>query len=385
MCEYNPLHNGHLFHIGYIKERLKPDYTVIVMSGDFTQRGEIAVADKYKRAVHAVKAGADAVIELPTVFATANAEIFAKGAIKLINYCGGEKQLCFGTESGEKEKLVSTAKALINESKEFKKLFKEELKTGVTTIKAKCNALEKMNIENLDFELLKSPNNILGVEYTKAIVQSKSDVEICPIIRQGADYNDEVLHEKISSASAIRRAVTEGKIKKTKNCVPDYVFDDLPSVLPSVDDLVFYAAIKSSAEELKGILDCTEGLENRIKALTRDCSSLQCLTDKIKTRRYTKTRLNRILLSNMLGINEKFVRKCLASELYLKVLAVNKNKTEVLSALKGENDVPFITRKSDFQKLSGVAKECFLKDVTALEIFDFAAGTKTNEFDMKLV
>ena len=385
MCEYNPFHNGHLFHLEYIKNRLKPDYTVIVMSGDFTQRGEIAVADKYKRAIHAVKAGADAVIELPTVFATANAEIFAKGAVKLINCCGGDKQLCFGTESGEKEKLFSTAKALLNESREFKKLFKEELKTGVTTIKAKCNALEKMNIENLDFDLLKSPNNILGIEYTKAIIQSKSNVEICPIIRQGAGYNDEVLHENLSSASAIRRAIAEGKLEKAENCVPEFVFEDLPNALPDVDDLIFYAAIKSSAEELKGVLDCTEGLENRIKALTRDCSSLQCLTDKIKTRRYTKTRLNRILLSNMLGINEKFVRKCLASELYLKILAVNKNRTEVISALKGENDVPFITRKSDFAKLSGVAKECFLKDVTALEIFDFAAGTKTNEFDMKLV
>ena len=204
VCEYNPFHNGHLYHLEYIRKKLNPDYVVIVMSGNFTQRGEIAAMDKYTRAIHAVKAGADAVIELPTVFATANAEIFAKGAIKLINYCSGEKILCFGTESGEKTKIISTASALLTESKEFKKLYKEELKTGVTAIKAKCNALEKLNIENLDFDLLKSPNNILGIEYAKAVIQSKADIDLQPIIRKGAGYNDEVLYDEISSASAIR-------------------------------------------------------------------------------------------------------------------------------------------------------------------------------------
>ena len=180
------------------------------MSGNFTQRGEIAVMDKYTRATHAIKAGADAVIELPTVFATANAEIFAKGAIKLINCCGGEKHICFGTESGEKTKLLSTAAALLEESREFKKLYKEELKTGVTAIKAKCAALEKMNLENLDFELLKTPNNILGIEYCKAILSSKADVEIHPVIRQGAAYNDDKMYKNLSSAAAIRKAVNDG-------------------------------------------------------------------------------------------------------------------------------------------------------------------------------
>ena len=159
----------------------------------------------------------------------------------------------------------------------------------------------------------------------------------------------------------------------------------MPDSLPDADDLIFYAAIKAPRDELGRVLDCTEGLENRIKALTRDCGSLECLINKIKTKRYTRTRLQRILLANMLGINERFIRRCLSSELYLKVLAANKNRPEVLSAIKGENYIPLITRKADFAKLSGVAEECFLKDVTALEIFDFVAKTKTNEFEMKSV
>lgn len=355
------------------------------MSGNFTQRGEIAVMDKYTRATHAIKAGADAVIELPTVFATANAEIFAKGAIKLINCCGGEKHICFGTESGEKTKLLSTAAALLEESREFKKLYKEELKTGVTAIKAKCAALEKMNLENLDFELLKTPNNILGIEYCKAILSSKADVEIHPVIRQGAAYNDDKMYKNLSSAAAIRKAVNDGKRRQIKKCVPNYVFRDLPAGLPDADDLIFFSAIKSTPKELERVLDCTEGLENRIKALTRDADGLDKLVEKIKTKRYTKTRLERILLANMLGIEESFVRKCLNSELYLKILAVNKDKLDVLSAIRGKNDVPVITRKNDCKKLSGVAKDCFLTDVDALEIFDFVAKTKTNEFEMKTV
>ena len=385
VCEYNPFHNGHLYHLDYIKKEIKPDYIVIVMSGNFTQRGEIAVMDKYTRATHAIKAGADAVIELPTVFATANAEIFAKGAIKLINCCGGEKHICFGTESGEKTKLLSTAAALLEESREFKKLYKEELKTGVTAIKAKCAALEKMKVENLDFELLKTPNNILGIEYCKAILSSKADVEIHPVIRQGAAYNDDKMYKNLSSAAAIRKAVNDGKRRQIKKCVPDYVFRDLPAKLPDADDLIFFSAIKSTPKELERVLDCTEGLENRIKALTRDADGLDKLVEKIKTKRYTKTRLERILLANMLGIEESFVRKCLNSELYLKILAVNKDKLDVLSAIRGKNDVPVITRKSDCKKLSGVAKDCFLTDVDALEIFDFVAKTKTNEFEMKTV
>ena len=149
VCEYNPFHNGHLKHLTFIKETIKPDCLAIIMSGNFTQRGEIAVMDKYTRATHAIKAGADIVFELPTVFATAPAEIFAKGAVKLANSFNGKNCLCFGTESAEKQKLIATASALLDESKEFKRLYREEIKTGIPSIKAKVNALTKMNIENL--------------------------------------------------------------------------------------------------------------------------------------------------------------------------------------------------------------------------------------------
>ena len=208
---------------------------------------------------------------------------------------------------------------------------------ATTTIKAKVNALSKMNIENVDCELLKSPNNILGIEYTKAIITKKSKLDIYPIIREGAAYNDVELYKGISSASAIRNAIAEGKIKKTKDSLPSFVYNDLPTTLPNCDDLIFYSVLKDTKQDLKNVIDCTEGLENRIKALSKTSSSLEELKDKLKTKRYTYTRISRILLSSMLGIEESFIRKCLGAELYLKVLAINKEKASFSYYIKSKS------------------------------------------------
>ena len=137
VCEYNPFHNGHLKHLEVMRQEFAPDCVAIIMSGNFTQRGEIALLDKFTRAKHAVLAGADFVFELPTVFATSPAEIFAKGAVKLLKELPGEKHLCFGAESGEKENFLFGAKTLSCESKQFKKLLKSQLNEGVSLAKAK--------------------------------------------------------------------------------------------------------------------------------------------------------------------------------------------------------------------------------------------------------
>ena len=370
VCEYNPFHNGHLKHIERIKEEVKPDAIVIVMSGNFTQRGEIAVADKFTRANHAIKAGADIVIELPVAFAVSPAEIFAKGAIKLINSIKADKKvLCFGMENPNGTKLKATAKALLNESKEFKTLLKEELKTGVSFVKAKVNALQKMNIEDVDFDLLNSPNNILAIEYAKAVISSGADIELHPIKREGADFNDEKLSSKYPSALAIRTAIKDGKIKKIKKCVPKYVYDDLPSVLPSADELIHYRAFIADKSELRKICDCSEGLENRIKALAKTSKNLNELKEKLKTKRYTYTRISRILLANFLEIDDGLIKKSLRGKLYLKVLAVSPENKEILPYISINGDFPIIMRKKDIGNLSGAGEECYLKDEYANDIY----------------
>ena len=173
ICEYNPFHLGHLKHIDYIKTVLGAEKVIVVMSGNFTQRGEPAVLDKFTRAKHAIIAGADLVIELPTVFATANAETFATGAVNLIHSLGCVDGLCFGVESGDKDAYLKLARAMNDESKEFKKALKEKLDSGISLAKAKFEALKSLNDTEFDASLISTPNNILGLEYTKAILKNK--------------------------------------------------------------------------------------------------------------------------------------------------------------------------------------------------------------------
>lgn len=383
ICEYNPFHNGHAYSLEQIKKTSGADAVVCVMSGNFTERGEIAIMHKYVRAKHAVLAGADLVVELPTVFATAPAEIFASGAVKIAESLSGERTLFFGIENGTKDGLIATASYLLRESSEFKTLLKEELKTGASFARARYNALEKLNPPGIDLGFTTSPNNILALEYAKAVIERGYKTELSPILRMGAGYKAEKPDGKFFSASGIRELLTTGKKRKAAKFMPKFVYNDLPDELVSVDDFVLYALLSTPKKDIAHIIDCTEGLENRIKAHVKDCFTRKELIDKLSTKRYTVPRLSRIMLANLLGIDEKLVSRCLKSDLYLKVLAIDKNKTDLLSALGGK--IPFVMRKRDADELSGVAAECFEKDVFANEIYNLAAKTKTNEFYSLLV
>lgn len=382
ICEYNPFHNGHLYAINKIKNELNPDAVVCIMSGNFTQRGEAAILDKYTRAKHAVLSGADLAIELPAAFATAPAEIFAKGAVKLLASLNAETTLCFGMESGNKTSLFKTAAALSNETKEFKAAFKEELSHGASPAKAKYAALKKISendTSGIDPELVSSPNNILAIEYARAIIEKNANFDVFVIERKGADYNDEELKKgENPSAAAIRAAIKNGKLKSVKKFVPPYVYDDLPKSAPDADEMIFTSLLTRDKKELKEIFDCTEGLENRIKVLCKDNFDLNSLLEKLSTRRYTRTRLSRIALSALLGIKKEDVLKFLKSDLYLKMLALNARKTELLSALSP--DIPFITRKSDAGLLKGAAKKCFDLDVFAGDVYSHITKKHQNEF-----
>lgn len=383
ICEYNPFHNGHAYSLEQIKKTSGADAVVCVMSGNFTERGEIAIMHKYVRAKHAVLAGADLVVELPTVFATAPAEIFASGAVKIAESLSGERTLFFGIENGTKDGLIATASYLLRESSEFKTLLKEELKTGASFARARYNALEKLNPPGIDLGFTTSPNNILALEYAKAVIDRGYKTELSPILRMGAGYKAEKPDGKFFSASGIRELLTTGKKRKAAKFMPKFVYNDLPDELVSVDDLVLYALLSTPKKDIAHIIDCTEGLENRVKAHVKDCFTRKELIDKLSTKRYTVPRLSRIMLATLLGIDEKLVSRCLKSDLYLKVLAIDKNKTDLLSALGGK--IPFVMRKRDADELSGVAAECFEKDVFANEIYNLAAKTKTNEFYSLLV
>ena len=383
IAEYNPLHLGHLKHIDYMKTVLGAEKIIVVMSGNFTQRGEIAVLDKFTRARQAIIAGADMVIELPTVFATANAEIFAKGGVNIVNslgVCGG---LCFGVESGEKTEYLSLASAMNNETKEFKKTLKEQLDTGVSLAKAKFNTLSLLG-GKYNESLIGSPNNILGLEYTKALLKLNSCVDIYPMLRDG-NHNDTTLKKGITSASSIRECLKAGIIKKAKKSIPPFVYKDLSEYPYLFEKLAMAKLVLASTEELKSVADCTEGLENRIKALSKDIFSLDELVEKVSTKRYTKARIQRIITANLLGIKQEFVNDSINAKLYAKVLAVNSQSMDLIPLLVENSSIPILTRKSDVSLLKKTAEICYQKDVLANEIYNLITSTKHNENQMIIV
>ena len=380
VAEYNPLHNGHLKHIEYIKKELNAEHIIVIMSGNFTQRGEPAVLNKYERAKQAITAGASLVIELPTVFATANAEVFAKGAIKTANSLGVEAGICFGVESGEKDEYLKLARLLSQESKEYKATLKKYLDSGVSLAKAKCETIKELYPEDNFENLLSKPNNVLGVEYTKAILQTESKLlEIFPMQRFG-DHNDKTLKKGITSATSIREKLKQGKIKAVKNNLPKFVYKSLKPYPNTFEDIIMSSLILANAKDMENLADCSEGLENRLKALSKDNLNLNDLIEKATTKRYTSSRIKRLLIANLLGITKTLVQDALKEKLYAKILAVKESEKDLISLLTKTATVPLLTRKSCVVNLKKTAKDCFSKDVLALELFNLINKEKNNEF-----
>ena len=370
ICEYNPFHNGHLYQLTKAKTLSGADAIVCVMSGNFVQRGEAAILDKYTRAKHAIKAGADAVIELPTIFATSPAELFAKGGVKILSSIPAVSTLSFGAELDDSNAFIQTANLLNNEPKEVSNQIKVLLKTGVSYAKARAQAYQGL----VDEKLLSSPNNILGLEYAKSI--ENTGVSILPIKRVGGGYNDENLSSEFSSATAIRSNLFSEKIKDN---LPDFVYQDLPKTTKNQLNLLEkHAILSKTEEEIKRVCDCTEGLENAFKKVAVTGGDF---VEELTSQRYTSSRIKRVALQNLLGIEENLIKNALTSPLYLKVLAINKDKKELLSALS-ESEFPLLLRAHDDEKLTPIAKQVYEKDLFAEKIYNllYPNNQKQNPF-----
>ncbi len=360
ICEYNPFHNGHLHHLRTAKQLSGADYLLCVMGGNFVQRGESAVMEKYTRAKHAVLAGADAVIELPTPFATANAELFAKGALRLLSAIPAVKYLCFGAENADKSLFLKAATLLNDEPKEISEKIKTFMANGISYARARAEAWAKILPETF----LSSPNNALGVEYARAILASNADIDILPIPRINNGYKETSLTGKFSSATAIRGAITKGK--PLDGVLPDFVLADLPNKMEtSLDTLEKYAILSRSNEEIARVCDCTEGLENAFKKAALHTAPL---VDTLTSARYTSSRIRRIALQNLLRIDERLIRRSLQTPLYLRVLAAKKDATPLLSAL-GESNATLLVRAHDEKTLQGIARECYERDIFAEKVY----------------
>ncbi|WP_027398522.1 nucleotidyltransferase [Anaerovorax odorimutans] len=373
ISEYNPFHNGHLYHLEESKRITGAEYTVSVMSGDFTQRGEPAMADKWLRAKMAVNNGIDLVLELPFVYACNNAEYFAKGAIKILNGLGCITHLSFGSESGEIQDLMLISKEITNESEEYKKLLKEFLDLGLSYPKARENALAKcMDLETM--EIIRKSNNILGIEYLKQLSLNESKIIPITIKRKGSDYSDLKMSKDLSSAMAIRRELEINfDFKKISEHIPLNtlkILEETTKIKVKMDDLyevLSYQIVKNSKEELSEIFSVGEGLENRLKNQTEKSSNMQELIKNIKTKRYPFTRIQRLLIHTLFNLTkEEFFDIEKNGKIYGRVLGFNKNGAALLNCIKKRQltKIPIITNIN-----KETAKEESIQKILKYDIF----------------
>jgi len=359
ICEYNPLHNGHLRQIQSAKEQTQCDTLICLMSGNFIQRGDGAVLDKYTRAIHAIKAGADVVIELPTVFATSSAEDFAFGAIKILSALGCDF-LHFGSESGNIEELQKIADFLCSPPSAFSKKLHEYLEKGLSY----PQAMAKASSRYFDSLILSTPNNTLAIEYLKEIKKQKSN--ITPVtIKRNSDYNSDDLLSEFCSASAIRTAFNKNDFEKIKNHVPQYVFDDLINnqyySQLNFETFAHGFLTTSTPEYLKNIYGSEEGLHNKLFKN----ATLPCYSDLLfgtKSKRYTLLKIKRLILHSTLGITKSLMKKAKKSKPYFKVLAINNDRLDILSDFSHCN----IT---DIKNLNEAQSEVYAIDKKATNLY----------------
>lgn len=338
ICEYNPFHNGHIYHIKKIKE-LYPESTIIlVMSGNFTQRGDTSIINKWDKTKIALNNNIDLVVELPFVFATQGADIFAKGAIQILDNLKVEK-LIFGSELNNIEKLKKCAG--IQLSKEYDKKVLEHINNGQNYPTAESLVLEELGGINI-----KNPNDILGLCYIKEIIKQKSKIE--PItIKRTNDYHSLKLN-KTASASALRQAIKENKkIKKyvpketlkyiNKKCFIENYYPYLKYKIITEDNLEKYETIDDK-------------IKYRIKKYIYESNTLEELIEKVKTKRYTYNRIKRMLLHILCNFTKEENKKCKDIH-YIRTLGFNKKGKEYLNKIKKQTDIPIISNFSNIKDI----------------------------------
>ncbi|SHO50312.1 nucleotidyltransferase [Anaerocolumna xylanovorans] len=385
ITEYNPFHNGHHHHIKEARKLSGADYCVVVMSGNYVQRGAPAFLDKYTRTRMALACGADLVLELPVCFAGASAEYFSMGAVSVLNGIGVIDSLCFGSECGSIEVLKEASDILLTEPPLFKKVLNDSLKTGKTFPQARMDALQ-VYMPQTDISLFSSPNNILGMEYIKALTTLNSNIMPLTIPRISSAYHKESLNEGedsvISSATAIRRAIRNGKqLTDLVSHIPKEVFPLLDSTYkktwPIFEEdfslLLQYKLMTETSTSLSRYLDVTPDLANRIKSLMEPGLTFSEAAKVMKSKQWTLTRLNRSLLHILLNITEDSMKQYKAAGYaqYARILGIRKTASPLLRSMAKKSKLPLITKTGGTAvKLPKTAQAMFQEDLFSTALYN---------------
>ena len=385
ITEYNPFHNGHAYHIEKAKMLTGADRVIVVMSGDFVQRGAPAVMPKHLRTESALLSGASLIIELPVCFATGSAEYFAQGSISLLNQLGCIDSVCFGSECGDLHLLKEIAQILADEPIEYQTALKQALKEGASFPAARQEAL---NIYSDKYsEILASPNNILGIEYLKALAKIRSKMEPFTIKRIGAGYHDMDIDGQFSSATAIRSDIYQlADVNSSSESLPlTHIQTQVPSSCHELmkknyqtrypvkaDDfslLLKAKLLSETAGSLSHYLDMSPELANRILRLRNDYLSFEQFCDLLKTKELTRSRISRSFIHVLLGITNDWLTAMKAPVPYARILGFRKDHADLLGILKQTSAIPLITSTAR-AVLADTARQMLELDIYASDLYE---------------
>lgn len=425
IAEYNPFHNGHKYQLEEARTALSADYTVVVMSGSFVQRGAPALLNKYLRAEMALRCGADLVLELPVYYAASSAEYFAAGAVSLLDKLGVVNHLCFGSECGNLNLLQKTAEILVQEPEGYRQLLQEQLRRGIPFPAAREEALAlytaALNAEQNVPKALASPNDILGIEYLKALITRDSSIKPYTTLRKGSAYHDDQIGQSHCSAQAIRQLIT-GKyptgISLPAGILPEHDagqqtaqgLELLASKMPSpaleilkhhletlpkgavpmtanaLSSALHYKLLSEQHQGFSKYLDVTEDLSRRICSKIYQFESFETFAAQLKSRELTYTRISRCLLHILLNITKDSMNACkeLDDTPYARVLGFRREASPLLGAIKENAGIPLITSLAEARRslleaypqaaLAQKAWEMLQREITISSIYEGAAA-----------
>ena len=417
IVEYNPFHNGHIYHLQKSLEKTNADASIAVMSGNFIQRGEPALFDKFSRAKAAVESGVDLVVELPSIYASQSAELFAKGSVSLLNSLGCVNSICFGSEEGNIDALYLIASILCLEPQEFKEKLSSYLGEGMLFPTARNKALfDYINSPDFSFgdnfngidlseerlnDILSSSNNILGIEYIKQLISLKSDIKPFTIGRIHSEYNSEEISGNINSATAVRKKLYEIISSKENNSsdideliksiqtstditnsIPESTLNMITSniekgFLPMYPEYFFETLISTIIRDKKNLesyFDISEGIENKIFKAALVAKNYDELLNLVKSKRYTMTRIKRCLNNILLGItkDDMELAKGINTIPYVRILAFNSKGREIIREIKKSSEIKIINKFSEVEHFMDDKNFKFLieNDIKCTDIYN---------------
>ena len=384
IAEYNPFHNGHLLHLTKSKEETGAEYSICIMSGNFVQRGNTSIVNKWVKTEMALKCGIDLVLELPTVYSISSAENFAEGAIKLLNSLKIVDTVSFGSENSDIDILNRISGILYEEPKQYVEFLNEELKKGLSFPKARENAILLYLNDQKYSNILNQPNNTLAIEYLKALKKYKSHIMPIAIKREKAFYNSNCIVDEYASATAIRNMIVNNQFNDIRKVMPRLAYDLLMQEIENnqyVIDIskfekeILYSIRRLSTADLKKFPEVNEGLENAIKNAANSCNTLAELINIIKSKRYTQTRIQRILLYILLNITKKDMYISRKTVPYARILGYSPKGKELISEIYNANPkITLITSVKNFFDSSNnkTYKHMLNKDILATNIYTLA-------------